>query len=218
MSTKKNQQFKLVVFDLDGTLTQERSIWEYIHKRLEKWYGSAEEYQKQFLAGKISYEEFCERDARVWKGMKVGDLLEIVKTVPFHPGTDELIAYLKEKGLKLSVVSSGLSILSDWVHEKYGFDYSVSNDLLHENGVLTGKVRIQVHFDQKADWVKKILEKFKVRREEVIAIGDSKGDFDMFQLVGFSIAFNSSCKDLDRIASACIPSQNLADIIPRLPI
>jgi phosphoserine phosphatase len=66
--------------------------------------------------------------------------------------------------------------------------------------------------------VKRILEKFRVRPEEVIAIGDSKGDLDMFQMVGFSIAFNSSCKDLDRIASACIPSQNLADIIPRLPI
>jgi hydroxymethylpyrimidine pyrophosphatase-like HAD family hydrolase len=57
-----------------------------------------------------------------------------------------------------------------------------------------------------------------VRPQEVIAIGDSKGDLDMFQMVGFSIAFNSSCKDLDRIASACIPSQNLADIIPKLPI
>jgi phosphoserine phosphatase len=218
MSTKKNQQFKLVVFDLDGTLTQERSIWEYIHKRLEKWYGFAEEYQKLFLAGKISYEEFCERDAQVWKGMRVDHLMEIAKTVPFHPGTDELIAYLKAKGLKISVVSSGLSVLSNWVHQKYGFDYSVSNDLLHENGVLTGKVRIQVYFDQKAEWVKKILEKFKVGPEEVIAIGDSKGDLDMFQMVGFSIAFNSSCSDLDRIASICIPSGTLADIIPELPI
>jgi phosphoserine phosphatase len=218
MSMKKNQQFKLVVFDLDGTLTQERSVWEYIHKRLKKWYGFAEDYQKQFLAGKISYEEFCERDAQVWKGMRVEEILDIVKTVPFHPGADELIAHLKQKGLKLAVVSSGLSILSDWVHEKYGFDYSVSNDLLHENGVLTGQVRIQVHFDQKAEWVKRILERLDVRSEETVAIGDSKGDLDMFQMVGFSIAFNSSCKDLDRIASACIPGQNLADIIPQLPI
>jgi phosphoserine phosphatase len=207
-----------VVFDLDGTLTQERSIWEYIHKRLEKWYGFAEGYQKQFLAGRISYEQFCERDAQVWKGMKEEEILEIVKAVPFHPGADELIAYLKEKGLKLSVVSSGLSILSNWVHQKYGFDYSVSNDLLHENGVLTGKVRIQVYFDQKAEWVKKILEKFNVRSEQVIAIGDSKGDLDMFRMVGFSIAFNSSCQDLDKIASVCLPSQNLAHIIPLLPI
>lgn len=215
---KGNQTFKLVIFDLDGTLTQERSIWEYIHKRLEKWFGFAEEYQKQFLAGKISYEEFCERDAQVWQGMGVDELLEIVKTVPFHPGADELIRYLKEKRLKLAMVSSGLSVLSNWVHQRYGFDYSVSNDLLHENGVLTGRVRIQVYYDKKAEWVKWILQQFEIGPEDVIAIGDSVGDIDMFQMVGFSIAFNSSCPDLDQIATVCVQSQNLADIIPKLPL
>jgi phosphoserine phosphatase len=218
MPVKENRRFKLVIFDLDGTLTQERSIWEYIHKQLGKWYGFAEEYQNLFLAGKISYEEFCERDALVWKGMRVEELLEIAQTVPFHPGVNELINFLKQKGLKLSMISSGLSLLSNWVHERYGFDYSVSNNLLHENGVLTGKVKIQVYFDKKAEWVRKILNQFEVKLEEVIAVGDSRGDIDMFQMVGFSIAFNSSCKELDKIASACIQSQNLADIIPKLPL
>ncbi len=212
-----NHRFKLVIFDLDGTLTQERSIWEYIHKRLGKWYGFAEEYQKQFLAGKISYDRFCELDAEVWKGMKVEELLEIIKTVPFHRGVDELISYLKNKGLILSMVSSGLSLLSSWVHQKYGFDYSVSNDLLHENGFLTGKVRIRVYYDKKAEWVKRILKEFGVRPEEVIAFGDSIGDIDMFRNVGFSIAFNSSCSALDQIANVCIQSKDLADIIPKLP-
>ena len=218
MSMKKDQHYKLAVFDLDGTLTQERSIWEYIHKQLGKWYGFAEEYQRQFLAEKICYEEFCERDAQVWKGMKVEELVEIIKTVPFRPGVDELIHYLKQKGLKLSMVSSGLSLLSSWVHQKYGFDYSVSNGLLHENGVLTGKVKIQVYYDKKAEWVDRILKQFGVKPEEVIAIGDSKGDMDMFQMVGYSVAFNSSCSELDQIANICIQSQNMADIIPRLPI
>jgi phosphoserine phosphatase len=215
---KKNQQFKLVIFDLDGTLTKERSIWEYIHKRLGKWYGFAEEYQNQFLAGKISYEEFCEQDAQVWKGMRAEKLTEIVKTVPFYPGADELIHHFKNKGLKLAMVSSGLSVLSEWVHQRYGFDYSVSNDLLQEDGILTGKVKIQVYYDKKAEWVRRIQKKFGEKSEEVIAIGDSVGDIDMFQMVGFSIAFNSSCSDLDRIANVCVQSQNLADIIPRLPI
>ena len=218
MAQGENRHFKLVIFDLDGTLTQERSIWEYIHKRLGKWYGFAEKYQNQFLAGEISYEEFCERDAQVWKGMNVEELLKIVETVPFHPGVDELINYLKQKQLKLSMISSGLSLLSDWVHQKYGFEYSVSNDLLHENGVLTGKVKIQVYYDKKAEWVRRIMKEFGVESEEVIAIGDSRGDIDMFQMVGFSIAFNSSCPDLDKIANVCIQSQNLADLIPQLPI
>jgi phosphoserine phosphatase len=218
MSIKKNPPFKLVIFDLDGTLTQERSIWEYIHKQLGKWYGFAEEYQKKFLAGEISYDRFCELDAEVWKGMKVEKLLEIVKTVPFQPGADELINYLKNKGLKFAMISSGLSVLTQWVHQRYGFDYSVSNDLLHENGILTGKVKIQVYYDKKAEWVKKILKQFGVKPEEVIAIGDSVGDIDMFQMVGFSIAFNSSCPNLDQIANLCISSQDLADIIPKLHV
>ena len=208
----------MVIFDLDGTLTQERSIWEYIHKQLGKWYGFAEEYQNQFLAKKISYERFCELDAEVWKGMSVEELSEIVKTVPFHPGVDELIDYLKHKGLKLTMISSGLSILSDWVHQRYGFDYSVSNDLLHEDGILTGKVKIQVYYDKKTEWVRRILKQFGMKPEEVIAIGDSIGDIDMFHMVGFSIAFNSSCSDLDQIATTCVQSQNLTDIIPKLPL
>ena len=218
MIMERNQRYKLAIFDLDGTLTRERSIWEYIHKKLEKWYGFAEKYQQRFLAGEISYEQFCELDAQVWKGMKLVELTHLVESVPFYPGVDELISHLKKKGLKLGMVSSGLSVLSDWVHRRYGFDYSVSNDLIHENGTLTGKVRIQVYYDQKAAWVSKILNQFGVRPEESIAIGDSLGDMDMLQMAGFSVAFNSSCQDLDQIADVCIKNQNLAEIIPKLPL
>jgi hydroxymethylpyrimidine pyrophosphatase-like HAD family hydrolase len=78
-------------------------------------------------------------------------------------------------------------------------------------------VKIRVYYDKKGGWVEKILKQFGVKPEEMIAIGDSKGDIDMFQMVGFSIAFNSSCRDLDRIANVCIQSQSLADIISQLP-
>src|SRR5512137_72808 len=99
MARNENHTFRLAVFDLDGTLTQERSIWEYIHKELGKWYGFAEDYQKQFLAGRISYQRFCELDADVWKGMRVEEVAKIAQRVAFHAGADELIRYIKSKGL-----------------------------------------------------------------------------------------------------------------------
>jgi phosphoserine phosphatase len=214
----KNLAYKIALFDLDGTLTKEKSIWQYIHARLGKWHGFAERYQERFLAGDISYEQFCELDAQVWKGMRVEELMKIVETVPFYPGVGELITYLKKRGLKLAVISSGLSLLSDWVHNQHGFDFSVSNDLLHEDGVLTGKVMIKVHYDQKAAWVGKILGQFGLKPKESIAIGDSLGDMDMLRMAGFSVAFNSSCRDLDQIADVCIKNENLAEIIPKLPV
>jgi phosphoserine phosphatase len=116
------------------------------------------------------------------------------------------------------MVSSGLSLLSNWVHQKYGFDYSVSNDLLYEDGIFTGKVKIQVYYDKKAEWVERILRQFRVKPEDMIAVGDSRGDMDMFQMAGLAVAFNSSCKDLDKIANVCVQSENLADVIPQLPL
>jgi phosphoserine phosphatase len=209
--------YKLVVFDLDGTLTAERSIWEYIHVKLGKWYGYAEEYQRRFLQGKISYRRFCELDAQVWRGMKVDQLRDIVRTVSFNPGVDELTSLLKDLGLKLTLISSGLDVLSEWVEEKYGFDYGVSNRLLHEDGILSGEVEIKVHYDRKAEWVRNIMDMFGVRSDEIIAIGDSAGDMEMFEMAGFSISFNSSSADLDGMADVVIMGNDLSQIIPRLP-
>ncbi len=45
-----------------------------------------------------------------------------------------------------------------------------------------------------------------------------QGDLDLFRMAGLSIAFNSSCKDLDQMANICVQSRNLADIIPKLPL
>ncbi len=210
--------YKLVIFDLDGTLTSERSIWEYIHMKLGKWYGYAEEYQRQFLQGKISYRQFCELDAHVWKGMRVDQLRDIVRAVPFNPGVDELTSLLKGVGLRLTLVSSGLSLLSEWVEEKYGFDYAVSNRLLHEDDLLTGEVEIKVHYDRKAEWVQSIRDIFRVRSHEIIAIGDSIGDMEMFEMAGYSISFNSSSNKLDQIADVVIKGNDLSHIIPRLPM
>jgi len=149
--------------------------------------------------------------------MKVDQLRDIVRSVPFNPGAEELTSLLKRLGLKLTLVSSGLNLLSDWVEEKYGFDYGVSNRLLHQNGVLTGEVEIKVHYDRKAEWIRNMMDLFGVRSEEVMAIGDSVGDMEMLEMAGFSISFNSSSSKLDELADVVIKGNNLSHIIPRLP-
>lgn len=209
--------FKLAVFDLDGTLTRERSLWELIHKTLGKWYGFAEQYQIQFLNNEISYEEFCRLDAQVWKGMSTRELRTIAESVPFYEGVGLLTSYLREHGIKLSLISSGLSVLSEMVKNRYSFDYAIANDLLCDNGTLTGEVRVNVHFDKKAEWVERIMNKYAIEREEVMAIGDSLGDKEMFEIAGFSVAFNPSSRELGHIADVVVHSNDISDIILKLP-
>ncbi len=210
------RRFKLALFDLDGTLTREKSAWEYIHRRLGVWEGNAERYQEAFLRGEIDYQRFCELDAAVWKGMKAQALQRILREIPLYEGIEALVAYLKSKGVKLGIISSGLSLLSDFIREKYGFDYAVANELGTTDGVLDGTIRIHVQYDQKAEWVQEARRRFKARKEEILAIGDSSGDITLFQTSGFSIAFNSRSPRLDEIAHLSVRSSDLRDLIPLL--
>jgi phosphoserine phosphatase len=209
-------KFKLALFDLDGTLTTERSAWEYIHRRLGVWDGQAEKFQQAYLRQEISYDEFCLLDAAVWRGMKVSAVKRILGGIPLQPGAGELIAYLREKGVRLGIISSGLSFLSERFKEEFGFDYAVANDLETEDGVLTGGIRINVHYDQKAEWVEDARRRFGLEQEEVFAVGDSAGDILMFRACGFSIAFNCHSPQLQSIATVCSSAKNLRRLIPIL--
>jgi phosphoserine phosphatase len=209
-------RFKLALFDLDGTLTKERSAWEYIHRRLGVWEGYAEKFQEAFLKGEISYDRFCRLDAGIWKGMRAAELKRIVREIPLYEGIEDLLGYLRSKGIKLGIISSGLSFLSDWITEKHGFDYAVANELGVEDGVLNGEIKIQVHYDRKGEWVQEAQQKFNARNEEVLAVGDSPGDVTMFQMAGLSIAFNSSSAKIDSLATLSIRSSDLRALIPPL--
>lgn len=211
-------EFKAVVFDIDGTLTTERSIWEYIHRVLGTWEGHAEKFQDLFIAGQISYEEFCERDARVWRGMGIEEVRRITDSVPYHQGAARLLAYLRRKGMRLAGISSGLSILVERIQQDLGLDFAVANELVVEKGVVTGEVRIHVTHNGKGMWVKEVMERLGVEGSEMIAIGDSLGDLGMFALSGFCVAFNSSSPQLNEAANLVVKTSNLADIIPGLPI
>lgn len=206
-------KFKLALFDLDGTLTTERSAWEYIHRRLGVWEGRAEKFQQAYLRGEITYGEFCLLDAAVWRGMRVSAFRKILGEIPLQPGVGELVAYLREKRVGMGIISSGLSFLAERFREDFGFEYTVANDLQTESGILTGGIRINVHYDRKAEWVDDARRRFRLRKEEVLGVGDSSGDIPMFGACGFSIAFNCLSPELASVAHASSGSGDLRELI-----
>lgn len=212
----KKISIKLALFDLDGTLTKERSAWEYIHRCLGVWEGQAEKFQEAFFRGEISYTTFCQLDAAIWRGLEVCQIEKFLQDIPLQDGVDDFLEYLRSKRVKLGIISSGLSLLANYLKKKYSFDYAVANELEIADGRLTGKIKINVFYDRKKEWVEDAMRKFSVRREEIMAIGDSHGDIDMLQMVGLPIAFNSFSNDLIKIAKIFVKSSDLRDLIPLL--
>ncbi len=209
-------KYKLALFDLDGTLTKERSSWEYIHRRLGVWEGYAEKFQEAFLRGEIDYHRFCQLDAAIWRGMKVSVLEGILEEIPLHDGVKEFLEYLRSRGMKLGIISSGLTILAERIKEEFNFDYAVANALEVAAGLLTGEIRIQVQHDRKGEWVRVAQRHFNAATEEILAIGDTTGDIDMLRLAGLSIAFNPLSSRLKSWATFSVHSKDLRDLIPPL--
>ncbi|MDW8002424.1 MAG: HAD family phosphatase [Deltaproteobacteria bacterium] len=208
---------RVLFLDCDGTLTQIKSSWEYLHRRLNLWDDLAEHFQRLYLEGKIDYYEFCRKDAYLWAGRSLKEVLEIVKEIPLTKGAEKAIKILKDMGFYTVIVSTGLSLVVNRVKELLGIDLAVSNELLTSDGFITGKIKINVEQGRKDRVVKNVLKRFGLRREDAFAIGDGVGDLTMFQSVGVSIGFNPEPEIIPYV-NYSVTSDNLLDVVPLLEL
>jgi phosphoserine phosphatase len=183
---------RVVFFDCDGTLTSVRSSWQYLHERLGLWHEHADSFQHKFRAGEITYEEFCRSDAELWKGIPEERVREVLREIPYHPGVRQTVSALRDAGIETVILSTGLSLLVDRVRDELGISRAIANDLIAENGILTGDIRINLQHDDKGQWVSRLLGEMGFDREEAAAVGDGEGDLAMFESVGLAIGYHPS--------------------------
>lgn len=209
-------KYKLIVFDIDGTITRHISSWRYIHERLNIWDALAHKYQDKFLAGKISYRKFCELDAAHWKGMSEKKLYDIFKEIKYSKNAKKAIRALKKKKFKLVAISTGLQFMTDRVKKELGFDYVLGNRLDTRSGELTGGVTINISHGAKGRTVKALLKRFGVKASEMIAVGDSDGDIPMMKLAGYSIAFNPASEKVEMAADYVAKSDDFMEVCSKI--
>lgn len=178
---------KVAFLDCDGTLTKVKSSWEYIHRRLNIWNDMADEYQRLFRAGMITYQEFCERDAILWKAMPLERLWDIIQEIEYQDYAREFVEFLKSINVYTVIVSTGISAVVEKVKRELGIDMALSNELLSHNGYLTGETKIHVEYNKKDMVIKEILKGLGFNKSHAFAVGDGEGDGGLFESVGVGI-------------------------------
>ena len=206
------RRYKLVIFDIDGTITRHISSWRYIHERLGLWDVLAHKYQEQFSQGKISYRRFCELDAAHWRGIKVATMRRIFREIPYSKNVVPCIRYLKARGFRLVAVSTGIQFITERVERELDFDCVIGNQLISKEGVLTGGVKIRIGHGSKGTLVDTIAGRFNVKPREMICVGDSDGDVPLARRCGFSIAFNCTSAKLERAADYVCRTKDFNEI------
>lgn len=201
---------RLVVFDADGTLTQVTSIWQYIHSKLGTW-SDGRLSSTKYWRGEISYEEWARLDAMMWRGRAIGEIIEIVKSVPYVKGAKHTFSVLRNMGMKIAVASAGLSLLVDRIVRELGADSAIANQLIVDDGVLTGDVKVNVSLRNKDQVIRDISKSLCVDINECAVVGDYSFDFP--DDAGLKLAFNPKDEAAEKRANIIVRSSNLADIL-----
>jgi phosphoserine phosphatase len=165
----------LVVFDLDGTLTPVVSLWRYLHDAFGTWSQGASAAER-YMRGEISYTEWAETDAKYWAGVKLSALQQVLDRIPCQQGATEVFSTLRERDIRTAIVSAGLSVLADKVAEEVGADFSISNELMIDEGILTGGITVKVAVDEKGKLIEQIADDLAIPMNEVALVGDQAND------------------------------------------
>jgi len=205
----------LVVFDVDGTLLKAVSSWQFLHERLGTW-DRGKQYAEQFFREVITYEDWARLDASLWRGLKLESVRQIVDSIPYTNGAQDVIATLRRNGFKVVLLSAGLSLVTERIEREIRLDGSSANELKVENGLLTGEVKVNVSVDNKDTVLLRMLKKFNLGIDECAAAGDDETLIPLFEKVNLSIAFNPRSWVVEEKADIVVKSDDLREVLPYL--
>jgi phosphoserine phosphatase len=209
-----HSELKVIVFDMDGVLVDVKSSWQFVHKEFGK---NNLQNLKRYKSGEITYRELMRSDIALWGHVRLSRIKSILNKVPIMPGARQTCQCLRTSGLKMALISAGISILAERLQAILGLDYVFANEILaDQQGFLTGEGIEKVNLLDKI----KVLNRFSIAENfslaECAVVGDSSYDIPMFKKAGLSIAFNSSEKSAQKSADRVIHKKDLREILPHI--
>ncbi len=202
---------KVAIFDIDGTIFRSSLLIELVNVLIEKGLfeeSARKEYEREYkkwLARDGDYESYINAVVQSFlkniKGVYYGDFFKasevVVERYSNHTYryTRDLIKKLKKEGYFLLAVSHSPKTTVDIFSDALGFDKSYGTLLeLGPSECFTGKRMDEPLIMNKANIVKRAVEKEKLTLKGSIGVGDTESDIPLLDSVENPICFNPNMK------------------------
>ncbi len=196
---------KIAVFDMDNTLLRK----SFIHTAAE-YFGFKDELL-EIVTTQTNPFIRTKQIARLLKGKNISELLKMADDIPVTTGTTEILSLLKENGFMVGIVSDSYDCITNHFKNKYGFDFSLANELEFSKSIATGEVKIPSFFLShpnsictheycKTHALADICARSNVSVSDTLAVGDGENDICIIKKSGIGVSFCSTNKLVDAVA------------------
>jgi len=184
-------QAKLLVTDMDSTLISIECIDE-----IGDFLGIKKEISaitELAMRGEINFEASLTQRVALLAGLEVSVLERVYnERLKLNPGAELLVKVLKQRNIKIALVSGGFTYFTDRLKTRLGLDYTSANTLEQKDNKLTGKVvGAIVGAQAKADLLLQLTKNLNITPSQTIALGDGANDLSMMKEAGLSIAYHA---------------------------
>jgi len=185
------------VFDLENTL-----IFNEFLPELAALVGKEAEVARMTQAGidgRIDWEEGFRLRARYLRGLTQAQILRAARHLRPVPGAPEFVHWLRSEGHKVVLVTGGPREVAESALALFEANAAFSNEFLYEDGVFNGDVVVRVSPRQKGEIVRQLATKWRLRREDIVALGDGMMDVPLLSEAGVRLGINSNGKLKDHV-------------------
>ena len=212
-------KFKLVCFDVDGTLIDNiKFSWQIFHDYFRTDKQTREDARNKFFNGHLTYKEWAEHDINMWKekNARKGDFFKAISHLKLMDGALETLKELRKNKIKLAIISGSLNIVLEKFipnYQEFFDDVFLSRIYFDENGCINKVEATEFDMDGKALALKKIAEREKINLEDCVFVGDYLNDMKIMQEAGLGIAFNCEHEELKQVADVVVEKKDLREIL-----
>jgi HAD superfamily phosphoserine phosphatase-like hydrolase len=200
------KKFKAIIFDIDGTLTQQIA-WRELTVKV----GGSIEYNDQQVKncedGKISYKEFKQRLIENWsrngqanKSVFTG----ILNNIPLRGDAVETVKYLLDRGYQICLITGSFDLYAQTIADKLSVKEWFANTTLvwDDSGNLKDFDCAMDDGARKIEHFQEFLKCYSLTPQECVTVGDSSNDSPLFLMSGNGVAIRSifEAKELEGIA------------------
>ncbi|KJZ72556.1 hypothetical protein HIM_08080 [Hirsutella minnesotensis 3608] len=206
---------RLVVFDMDSTLITQEVI-ELLAETVKdppNLSARVAEITERAMHGELEFEASFRERLALLKGVEASLFEDLQPVLNATPGAADLIKALKRLGVKTAVLSGGFQPLTDWFARRLGIDYAYANEVVVQDGKLTGEAKgTIVGKERKRDLLVEIAAKENIHLSQVVAVGDGANDLLMMEKAGLGVAWNAKPR-VQMEADARLNGDSLLDLL-----